>query len=164
MFGQTRKNFVILDAGPDDHAGVAKLHAEAFARAWSKSEITALSEQKNVTLLITRTVGEPVGPVLGFNIVRKSADEAEILSIATDEKARGRGIGEALIREAILRLRADRISALLLEVDGTNEAAIRLYEKMGFQTVANRPGYYRREDDAGVVARSAALVMRLELV
>ncbi|MGI9366270.1 MAG: GNAT family N-acetyltransferase [Rhizobiaceae bacterium] len=164
MFGQTRKKFLVLDASANDHASMAELHASAFSRAWSKSEVAGLWAQENVIMLIARTVGEPDGPVLGFNIVRKSGDEAEILSIATDEKARGRGIGETLIREAILRLRADRVGALVLEVDGANQPAIRLYERLGFHTVANRPGYYRKEDKDGLVAHSAALVMRLDLV
>ena len=117
-----------------------------------------------MTILIARTVGEPDGPVLGFNIVRHTQDKAEILSIAVDPKGRGRGLGEALIREAILRLRADRVEKLLLKVGGNNAPAISLYNRLGFQTVGNRPGYYKSSDDAEVVERSTALAMRLDLV
>ncbi|MEP0944822.1 MAG: ribosomal protein S18-alanine N-acetyltransferase [Rhizobiaceae bacterium] len=164
MFGQDRKRFVMMVAGSHDHAAIADLHRQSFPRGWSESEISNLALQSSVTLLVARTVGEPEGPVLGFNIVRHTQDEAEILSIAVDPKGRGRGLGEALMREAILRLRADRVEKLLLEVDGNNAPAVGLYNRLGFETVGNRPGYYKSSDDAEVVERSTALVMRLDLV
>ena len=165
MFGQTKQKFVILTASSSDHAVIADLHARSFPRGWTESEISKLALQPNVFMLVARAVGEPEGPILGFNIVRVADDEAEILSVAVDPKAgRNRGLGDSLMREAILRLRADRISKLLLEVDGANEPAIKLYKRLGFQIVGNRPGYYRSDADQETVERSGALVMRLDLV
>ena len=152
-----------MDARSSDHAAIADLHSRSFPKGWPESEISKLSLQNGVSLLIARTVGEPEGPVLGFNIIRRAEDEAEILSIAVDPKGRGRGVGESLMREAILRLRADRIAKLLLEVDGANDSAVHLYKKLGFVTVGDRPGYYSQTDDDGQVQRSSALVMRLDL-
>ena len=93
MFGQDRSKFVMMDARSQDHAAIADLHRQSFPRGWSESEISALALQPAVTIIIARTVGEPEGPVLGFNIVRHTQDEAEILSIAVDPKGRGRGLG-----------------------------------------------------------------------
>ena len=164
VFGTTRKRSVILEAAATDYGRIADLHHHTFPRGWSQSEIEKLALQKTVTLLIARTVGDPDGPVLGFNIVRRAKDEAEILSIAVEPKGRGRGVGESLMREAILRLRADRVEKLILEVDGANAPAVRLYERLGFRTVGNRPGYYSPDEDSDVRDRSTALVMRLDLV
>ena len=163
MFGLNRKNFAIMDATVGDHASIADLHGLNFARGWTTSEIDKLAEQSNTFVLVARTVGEPDAPVLGFNIVRHTPQEAEILSIAVDRRGRRRGLGDALMREAILRLRADRISNLLLEVDIENEAAIKLYEKLGFETIAQRPGYYDKKDENGLRAHTSALVMSLSL-
>ena len=164
MFATTRKRSVILEASSTDHVSIAALHGRAFPRGWSRSEIAKLALQKNVTLLTARTVGDPDGPVLGFNIIRQADDEAEILSIAVDPKGRGRGLGESLMREAILRLRANRVAKLILEVDESNEPAVKLYNRLGFQTVGNRPGYYSGDADNETQQRSSALVMRLDLV
>lgn len=163
MFGFNRKNFAIMDANSSDHASIADLHGSNFARGWSTSEIDKLSAQPNTFVLVARTIGEPDAPVQGFNIVRYTSDEAEILSIAVDPKGRRRGLGDALMREAILRLRADRVSQLLLEVDIENAAAVHLYEKLGFSTIAERPGYYNKKDENGQRAHTSALVMRLGL-
>ncbi|MEP1205749.1 MAG: ribosomal protein S18-alanine N-acetyltransferase [Rhizobiaceae bacterium] len=164
VFGATRKRSVILEAAAADFASIADLHNRSFSRGWLRSEIEKLALQQNVTLLVARTVGDPDGPVLGFNIIRRAEDEAEILSIAVDPKGRGRGLGESLMREAILRLRADRVENLILEVDEANGAAVRLYQRLGFQTVGNRPGYYSPDGDSDIQERSTALVMRLDLV
>ena len=164
VFGATRKKSLILEASSNDHASIADLHARSFPRGWSESEIAKLALQGSVTMLVARTVGDPDGPILGFNIIRKAEDEAEILSIAVDPKGRGRGLGESLMREAILRLRADRVEKLILEVDGSNDPALKMYKRLGFQSVGNRPGYYAGDGDDGDKERSSALVMRLDLI
>ena len=164
VFGQSRKKSVVMEAEVKDHRSVAELHDQSFARGWSQSEIAKLALQPNVTMLVARAVGDPDGPLLGMNIARHTKDEAEILSIAVNPKARRRGLGDALMREMILRLRADRIGALLLEVDGSNVAATHLYRKLGFEKVGNRLGYYRNKSEDGTTQRSNALVMRLDLV
>jgi ribosomal protein S18 acetylase RimI-like enzyme len=48
---------------------------------------------------------------------------------------RGKGVGEALMRAAIEEARARGLRELWLEVLTPNEPAIRLYEKLGFETV-----------------------------
>ena len=164
MFGIGRKQSVVLNAQEEDHGAIAGLHCTSFARGWSKSEITQLDQQAAVTILISRPIGSPPGTVNGFNIVRQTAREAEILSIAIDPKLRRSGLALSLMREAILRLRADRVEALFLEVDSTNIAAVHLYKKLGFETVGNRPAYYKKDGDDETEERATALVMRLDLV
>lgn len=168
MFGFIRKNYVVIDASVEDHKAIARLHGDSFQRGWSKSEIDKLAESAGTTLLIARQVGARSGNIAGFNIIRSAANEAEILSIAVDAKKRRSGIADRLMREAIIRLRADRTEALLLEVAENNMAAINLYKHFGFEIVGNRPGYYtpveQTDEPVGEKQRAMALVMRLDLV
>jgi ribosomal-protein-alanine N-acetyltransferase len=53
----------------------------------------------------------------------------------------GRGIGRALIREALARIHAAGIETVFLETDENNERAQKLYEGEGFVSVA--PGVVR---------------------
>jgi RimJ/RimL family protein N-acetyltransferase len=48
----------------------------------------------------------------------------------------GRGLGTELTRHAIAYAAEDGHDALVLHVDGDNAAAVRVYEKLGFRTVA----------------------------
>ena len=163
MLGFTKKEFVVLDAVPEDYAALASLHARNFPRGWSTSELEALAGQSTVTILSARLVGKPrLGPA-AFNIIRQTDHEAEILSIAVDTTYRRSGLGLQLMRDAIRRLQADRVETLMLEVDATNVAAIHMYDKLGFETVGNRPGYYAAASDDPKANRATALVMRLEL-
>lgn len=164
MFGLGKKNFAVLMAGPDDYGTIAQLHDESFPRGWSQSEIMELAQQPGVTLLIAKEVGSKAGTIAGFNLLRQVEDEAEILSIAVSQKFRKQGLGDRLMREALLKLRHDRIRSLFLEVDGANRPALRLYENLGFETIANRPGYYRKDQHNESAPPATALVMRLDLV
>ena len=163
MFGLKKKEFVVLPATENDHDRIAELHNQGFVRGWSRVEVMGLAASDNVFMLLARQVGAPDEPAAGFNIVQQSGQEAEILSIGVDEKLRRSGIGGALMREAIRRLQADRVKQLFLEVDATNSAAVHLYERLGFQTVGSRPGYYPANRADATSGRATALVMKLEL-
>ena len=58
---------------------------------------------------------------------------AWIEDVVVDEAARGRGIGEALNREAIGRARAEGATTVALTSRPSREAANRLYQRLGFE-------------------------------
>lgn len=163
MFGLKRREYVVMDAQADDLDEIAELHAVAFPRGWSGAEFANLASQRGVHVLVARQVGAPESGIAAFNLVRQSGEEAEILSIAVDPKFRRAGLGDQLMREAILRLRSERVPKLFLEVDATNVAAVHLYEKLGFGVVGTRPGYYRKISPLDPSDQATALVMRLDL-
>lgn len=97
--------------------------------------------------------------LVGYLLAWRLADELEIHDVATAPSARRRGVGRALVEATVALARchggSPPTSAIFLEVRRGNEAAIRLYEGAGFQTVGERRGYYENGDDA--------LLMRLAL-
>lgn len=157
-------------ARQEDYPRIADLHGVCFSDGWSGAEIAKLAMQPTVTLLVTRPVGEPKGGISGFNIIRQTSEEAEILSIGVSPKIRRSGLAHALMREAVLRLSGDGVKALFLEVDSTNSSAVQLYQKLGFETVGSRPGYYKAGNvttgtaNNGTPGATSALVMRLDLI
>jgi len=58
---------------------------------------------------------------------------AWIEDVVVDEAARGRGIGEALNREAIGRARVEGATTVDLTSRSSREAANRLYQRLGFE-------------------------------
>jgi ribosomal protein S18 acetylase RimI-like enzyme len=90
------------------------------------------------------------GAVAGFVVSRQVADkEREILNIVVHPDFRRLGIATELLRSEITR----EPGAHFLEVRESNVAARRLYERLGFQAVGTRPGYYENPPEAGIVMR-----------
>jgi ribosomal-protein-alanine N-acetyltransferase len=86
--------------------------------------------------------------VTGFVGVWLIADEAHIVTIAVREGYRRRGIGELLLIAAIELALMNERDMVSLECRTSNDAAIALYNKYGFQRLGIRPHYYsdNRED------------------
>lgn len=66
-----------------------------------------------------------------------------VSNVAVDEKLRRRGIGRELMEAAISEARDRGAKALVLNVRPQNEAAIRLYENLGFDQVDTEMSYVR---------------------
>lgn len=172
LFERRKPAIHILPAGTEDAADLAAIHGASFARAWSDGEFEAMLLSRGVNALIARNRnGSKLAP-LGFALVRRAGEEAEIITIATMPKSRRRGVGRALMSHAIRELRQEGVARLLLEVDGGNPAAIGLYHSLGFRQIAVRHGYYRADEGGGASAGTAgndghgpsdALVMELDL-
>ncbi len=76
----------------------------------------------------------PAGTVLaipGGPSTTRTLPEVRLLAVAPE--ARGRGIGEALVQECIRRARQSGVPALTLHTTDMMRAAMRLYDRLGFQ-------------------------------
>ncbi len=98
------------------------------------------------------TVVEREGAVVGYGVLSVAAGEAHILNLCVDPMYRELGYGEQLLNEILSMANAAMVREIFLEVRPSNEKAIALYTKKGFQNVAYRPAYYQasggREDAA----------------
>ena len=87
-------------------------------------------------VLVAEAGGELVGD-LGLHLARYGVADLGMLVAAG---WRGRGVGTALLAEAVSRARAAGAHKIALQVWPHNAAAIALYERFGFR----REGYLRR--------------------
>ena len=71
--------------------------------------------------------------ILGFIEYKLLIDRAFILGLAVHESERGKGIGEALLNEALRRIHEKKIRHIELYVRRENTAAIKLYLNAGFK-------------------------------
>jgi ribosomal-protein-alanine N-acetyltransferase len=69
-------------------------------------------------------------------------EEAHIGTIATRSERRGLRLAEQLIAYTAMQAEAEGLMYLILEVREHNQPAIRLYERLGFERVGIRRGYY----------------------
>ncbi len=91
-----------------------------------------------------------------FLIGRVVADEAELLTLATDPQARRQGLAGALLARFDAETRARGATAAFLEVAETNQPARALYARHGWVLAGRRPGYFRSPQGSPV----AALILR----
>lgn len=92
--------------------------------------------------------------VIGFTISQLVAGELTLHNIAVDPDYQGRGMGNKLMQDLLDYAERERC-VVFLEVRASNVAAIRLYERSGFDTVGRRANYYPSGE-----GREDALVMR----
>ncbi|MGQ0535335.1 MAG: ribosomal protein S18-alanine N-acetyltransferase [Methanobacteriota archaeon] len=100
-------------------------------------------------------IAEHGGKIVGFVLgVVERAYEARILILTIDETYRRMGIGAKLTHIFMDRFRQGGVRRVKLEVRCSNEAAIRLYERLGFDKKKVLPHYYADGEDAYLMARS----------
>lgn len=90
--------------------------------------------------------------LLGFVLALRTEGELDIVSLACHRKSQRQGLGSLLLDELLSRAQCTRA---VLEVDMTNEAAVKLYLKKNFKVVGKRKNYYQQSRDAWVMAWSA---------
>ncbi len=109
-----------------------------YGEAWTTGQCLAIVALPGIWL----TVAEVDGQAAGFALCRATADEAELLLLATRPALRRRGIGNALLRTIVHDCKTRGVTKLHLEVRAGNRA-IELYRNAGFAKVGERRGYYR---------------------
>ena len=130
-------------------AQVAELEKLCFADPWSEKSIA--SELGNIwSYWVVALDGERV---VGYIGSQSSADESDVMNVAVHPDYRRRGIAESLIEVLIRELKNRGSHALMLEVRDSNEPAIALYEKLGFQQVGLRKNYYHNPKEHARILR-----------
>ena len=91
--------------------------------------------------------------VVGFAGISVIFDEATLNNIVVKKSCRGRGIGGELL-ESLIDICSDlSLKTFTLEVNTTNEPAIRLYKKFGFKNLGIRKKYYNNTQDAYIMTK-----------
>lgn len=134
---------------PEHVQQVAELEKLCFDDPWSERSIAGELENELAYWLVCVEDGS----VLGYIGSQTVMDETDMMNVAVHPNARRRGIAECLISVLIGRLKEQGSHCITLEVRASNDAAIRLYEKLGFHQVGRRPGYYRSPKEDALIMR-----------
>jgi ribosomal protein S18 acetylase RimI-like enzyme len=122
-----------FDEYVDSHqGGYADVLADARSRAREAELLVAVDVGD--ALLGTVTIAWPGTP---YAEVSKPG-EIEFRMLAVSPDARGRGVGEALVRAVIARAREAGAHRLVMSSAASMAAAHRLYQRLGFQRLPER--------------------------
>ena len=117
---------------------VAALEKVCFSDPWSEKSVA--SELENpLSCWLVALDGETVAGYVGSQTVM---DETDMMNVAVHPDFRRQGVARALILALIGELKKRGSRCLTLEVRASNEAAIALYKKHGFEEVGRRKNYY----------------------
>lgn len=93
--------------------------------------------------------------VVGFLLLWLLGDEAEVVDIGVDPGHRRRGVGAALLEQALQMAAQSGSRRTFLEVRAGNHAARALYEQAGFKAYGTRARYYSNGEDAVLYTHSS---------
>lgn len=131
-----------------DVEAVYAIEVAAFPIAWTLDSFYYEMTENQFAYYI---VAEENEEILGFCGSWLVIDAAQITNVAVLEKARGRKIGEGLMREAMRVAKEANMETMSLEVRVSNTVAQNLYYKLGFQDGGLRKGYYTDNQEDALV-------------
>jgi ribosomal-protein-alanine N-acetyltransferase len=140
----------------EDDVGAARAIASDLKDAphWPRSAYEVVVDPVTRPERIALVADEEDGSICGFAIAAMvSASEAELESIAVEEKRQRRGTARALFEELTQRHRDRGIEDVLLEVRESNAAAQAFYRAEGFSIAGRRPAYYADPQEDALVMR-----------
>ena len=133
----------------DDVEYVVKIEEEAYGKHhWAKSSFYDEMSNNLAKYYVAKAVnGEIVGYAGTWHII----DEGHITTIAVKNGYLRKHIGEAIMKSIIDDCYKNNIKYMTLEVRVSNEPAIKLYEKYGFQSLGTRKGYYQDNNEDALI-------------
>jgi ribosomal-protein-alanine N-acetyltransferase len=140
----------------DDVSAITVIDHAADSNPWTENIFRRelqISIAQTLVAIVRQEQGDQIAGFITFWMV---ADEVQLHKIVVGKQHRRRGIAGKLFQAMTDRALARGFSRAILEVRRGNEAAIKLYEAVGFRITAVRKGYY---DEAG----EDALMMSAEL-
>ena len=115
-------------------------HYEDFARV-DRSEALSAVRRRVQKQIFNFTIAEKDGEAVGCYFLHNINGRVELEDFYVFDPHRGRGIGTALLRGMLRRLRCERYDRISLSVQKANPA-VNLYRREGFSVVAETDEEY----------------------
>jgi [ribosomal protein S18]-alanine N-acetyltransferase len=129
-----------------DLEAIDRIERRSYPTPWSRSMFASeLSKPSSVSLGAYET---ETSELVGYLVISRYVDAWHVMNVAVVPERRRQGIASALFDRLFEVTGNDGRRGYTLEVRISNEAAIKLYERLGFQSRGVRRGYYtdNRED------------------
>lgn len=155
----------------EDVPEVAAIEKDCFSLPWSENAFFDAVEDKNALFLVA--VGEATAAeasldkepeaaagdvskekaqVLGYIGMYLSPPEGEISNVAVAKSARGKALGQSLVKAMKEEGKKRGIDRIILEVRVSNMPAITTYERQGFVALGVRKNFYDMpKEDASIM-------------
>jgi ribosomal-protein-alanine N-acetyltransferase len=129
-----------------DLNSIEEIERSSYPTPWSRSMFAGeLAKPSSICL---GAIDSERNELVAYLIISRYVDAWHVMNVAVAEPYRRRGIASGLMERLFEDTARDSRRGYTLEVRVSNEAAIRLYEQLGFKARGIRRGYYtdNRED------------------
>ncbi|TFW09910.1 ribosomal-protein-alanine N-acetyltransferase [Oxalobacteraceae bacterium OM1] len=139
----------------DDLAEVLNIENDVYPHPWTRGNFLDSMYSGYDTWVLR----EPSGMLAGYFLLMFAVDESHLLNISVRRDLHGKGVGRLQLDKVIALSRDKGMQSVLLEVRPSNEQALKVYLRYGFEQIGIRRGYY----PAAEGKREDAIVMRFHL-
>ncbi|MDH3975735.1 MAG: ribosomal protein S18-alanine N-acetyltransferase [Deltaproteobacteria bacterium] len=145
-------DIIIDDLTSHDLHEVIEIENTSTPTPWPRALFEKELDHRHSTNLAARVLSGNKRTLVGYIVYWTVADESHLFKVAVHPEMRRKGIGRALVEEAVKRGRKGGVKKVFLEVRRSNGSAIALYEILQFKKVGERKAYYQDGEDAIVMA------------
>lgn len=118
-----------------DRADALAVDALAFPPFWRLDE-AGLDEAIDATPRTRFRVAQLDGHTIGYAVTGRAMTQGFLQRLATDPRHMGRGVGSALVLDALRWARRRHVQRVLVNTQDDNDRALALYGQLGFQLTA----------------------------
>ena len=126
---------------------ILEIEKESNGSPWSSRSFEKEIGHETSEFLVAVKGREVVGYAGAWIVV----DECHVTTIAVAPEYRRQGLGIQMMDEILARSKERGVLCAVLEVRADNEAAIKMYEKLGFTISGKRKAYYPDNKEDAVV-------------
>ena len=145
----TQPHYLIQEMASEDISAVLEIDQVSFSNPWpERSYRYELAENPAAQLFVAKLDDGALIAYLGYWLI---GDEVHISTFAVHPEFRRQGIGENLLKNALADAAKRGAQVATLEVRASNDAAIKLYGKLGFKVAGSREGYYHDNDEDAIL-------------
>jgi len=149
-FPKPRGDVSLREMADHDLDPVTGIEAVSSPAPWNRNLFAGCL--KSTYICIVAVADEQV---VGFGIASGKAGEGHIVNIGVNPVYRRYGCGRQLLEGLLRELKGMQVETVFLEVRASNQNAMRLYRRTGFNQIGLRKDYYSLGD-----SRENAVVMR----
>ena len=138
--------------GEEDLPQVMQMEKEAFSEPWNEAFFRECFRFADCRVLERGDV------VQAYGVMLVEAAQAHIVNLCVRAQSRRRGLGRQMVTHLLERARSSEARLAFLEVRSSNQAALSLYQSMGFHRLGVNQAYYRTAE-----GREDALILFIPL-
>ncbi len=141
-----------------DVPAVSQIDKMSFSLPWPEHSFQyEVSENRAARCFVAETEDRRIAAMVVSWVI---VDELHIATLATPPDFRRRGLGERILKEALVDGQQAGAHLAFLEVRAGNETAQAMYRKFGFAVSGRRPRYYRDNGEDAILMTLEPLEVR----